>query len=87
MSFGWLARRRDGTIVIAGGRYAGEPWPNAIPDGTPGRIGLVQCPIISPEAPDVQSSPENRSHADCLDTPSASPMRVQLMPRARRMPT
>jgi hypothetical protein len=36
---------------------------------------------------DVQSSPENRSHADCLDTPSASPMRVQLVPRARKMPT
>ena len=34
-----------------------------------------------------QSSPENRSHAACLDTPSASPMRVQLMPRARRVST
>ena len=33
---------------------------------------------------DVQSSPENRSHAACLDTPSAVPIRVQLMPRLRR---
>lgn len=50
ISFGWLARSHDGTVVIAGGRYAGEPWPNAIPDSTPGRIGLVQCPILNPEA-------------------------------------
>jgi RND superfamily putative drug exporter len=35
----------------------------------------------------AQSSPENRSQADCLDTPSAAPMRVQLTPRARRIPT
>jgi hypothetical protein len=34
-----------------------------------------------------QSSPENRSHAACFETPSASPMRVQLMPRPRRMAT
>jgi len=34
-----------------------------------------------------QSSPENRSHAACLDTPSAWPMRVQLMPRPRKMAT
>jgi hypothetical protein len=50
MSFGWLARKPDGTVVIAGGRYAGEPWPDAVAAGPPGRIGLVQCPIISPEA-------------------------------------
>jgi hypothetical protein len=34
-----------------------------------------------------QSSPENRSHAACFDTPSAWPMRVQLMPRSRRIVT
>lgn len=34
-----------------------------------------------------QSSPENRSHAACFDTPSASPIRVQLMPRPRRTAT
>ena len=32
-----------------------------------------------------QSSPENRSHAACLDTPRAAPMRVQLTPRDRKM--
>jgi hypothetical protein len=37
--------------------------------------------------PGGQSSPENRSHAACLDTPRACPMRVQLMLRARRTPT
>lgn len=50
MSFGWLARRQDGTVVVAGGRYAGEPWPNATPDAIPGRIGMMQCPILNPEA-------------------------------------
>jgi hypothetical protein len=35
----------------------------------------------------VQSSPENRSHAACFDTPSASPMRVQLTPRRGRSRT
>ena len=34
-----------------------------------------------------QSSPENRSQAACLDTPSAAPIRVQLMPRLRRTST
>jgi hypothetical protein len=40
-----------------------------------------------PAADRGQSSPENRSQADCLDTPSAAPMRVQLTPRARRIST
>ena len=31
-----------------------------------------------------QPSPENRSQAACLDTPSAAPMRVQLTPREAR---
>jgi hypothetical protein len=34
-----------------------------------------------------QSSPENRSQAACLDTPSAAPIRVQLTPRPRRTST
>jgi hypothetical protein len=48
MSFGWLARGRDGQVVLAGGPYAGEPWPEGMLDWPPGRIGSVQCPIISP---------------------------------------
>jgi len=49
MSFGWLARGQDGAVNVAGGPYAGEPWPDGMldwPDA--GRIGSVRCPIISP---------------------------------------
>jgi hypothetical protein len=48
MSFAWLARGNDGTVTVAGGQYAGEAWPDGMLDWPPGRIGLVQCPIISP---------------------------------------
>jgi hypothetical protein len=48
MSFAWLARGKDGTVTVAGGQYAGEAWPDGMLDWPPGRIGLVQCPIISP---------------------------------------
>jgi hypothetical protein len=48
MSFGWFARRSDGTITMAGGPYADDPWPDGMLDWPPGRIGPVQCPIISP---------------------------------------
>jgi hypothetical protein len=34
-----------------------------------------------------QPSPENRSQAACFETPSAAPMRAQLMPRSRRTAT
>jgi Aminoglycoside-2''-adenylyltransferase len=50
MSFGWLARGQDGKVTVAGGPFAGEPWPDGMLDWSPaGRIGSVQCPIISPE--------------------------------------
>ncbi|MGH3224676.1 MAG: nucleotidyltransferase domain-containing protein [Streptosporangiaceae bacterium] len=48
MSFGWLARGPDGKVLVAGGPYAGEPWPDGMLDWPPGRIGSVECPIISP---------------------------------------
>jgi hypothetical protein len=48
MSFAWLARGHDGTVTVAGGLYAGEPWPHGMLDWPPGRIGALQCPIISP---------------------------------------
>jgi hypothetical protein len=34
---------------VAGGPYAAAPWPDGMLDWPPGRIGPVQCPIISPE--------------------------------------
>lgn len=48
MSFGWLARGTGGKVLVAGGPYAGEPWPDGMLDWPPGRIGSVECPIISP---------------------------------------
>ena len=48
MSFGWLAPRDDGQVTVAGGPYAGEPWPEGMLDWLPGHIGAVQCPIINP---------------------------------------
>jgi hypothetical protein len=48
MSFGWLGRSPDGKATVAGGPYAGAPWPEGMLDWPPGRIGAVQCPIISP---------------------------------------
>jgi catechol 2,3-dioxygenase-like lactoylglutathione lyase family enzyme len=48
MSFSWLARSADGNITVAGGQYAGPAWPDGMLDWSPGRIGPVHCPIISP---------------------------------------
>ncbi len=50
-------------------------------------LGATGADSHGSSGPGGQSSPENRSHAACLDTPRACPMRVQLMPRARRTPT
>jgi hypothetical protein len=48
MSFGWLARGAHGQVTVAGGRFAGEPWPDGMLDWPPGRIGELQIPIINP---------------------------------------
>jgi hypothetical protein len=48
MSFGWLARGAHGQVTVAGGRFAGEPWPDGMLDWPPGRIGELQVPIINP---------------------------------------
>ncbi|HEY4024196.1 MAG TPA: hypothetical protein VGM75_36310, partial [Pseudonocardiaceae bacterium] len=50
LQFALLARDSDGAPVVAGGPYAGEPWPVDLLDAEPGRIGEQQCPIISPRA-------------------------------------
>jgi hypothetical protein len=50
IQFALLARDADGAVVVAGGPYAGEPWPAGMLDGEPGRIGSVRCPIISADA-------------------------------------
>lgn len=48
MGFGWLARGADGTVTVAGGLYAGQPWPAGMLDCPEGRIGPVECAIINP---------------------------------------
>jgi catechol 2,3-dioxygenase-like lactoylglutathione lyase family enzyme len=48
MSFAWLARGADGRVTVACGQHAGEAWPDGMLDWPAGRIGPVQCPIISP---------------------------------------
>jgi hypothetical protein len=50
LSFALLARDDHGRIVVAGGPWAGEPWPAGMLDAPPGRIGEVECPIIDPRA-------------------------------------
>jgi hypothetical protein len=37
-----------GRVTVAGGQFAGEPWPDGMLDWSPGRIGELQVPIISP---------------------------------------
>lgn len=49
-SFAWLGRAGDGTVVVAGGPHAGEPWIEGMLEGCPGRIGDLSCPVISAEA-------------------------------------
>jgi catechol 2,3-dioxygenase-like lactoylglutathione lyase family enzyme len=48
MSFAWMTRGADGKVTVAGGRYAGEAWPDGMLDWPAGRIGPTECPIISP---------------------------------------
>jgi hypothetical protein len=50
LQFALLARNADGAPVVAGGPYAGEPWPVDLLDAQPGRIGAQRCPIINPRA-------------------------------------
>lgn len=50
MSFGWLARDDADQVVVAGGPWAGEPWPAGMLDGVLARIGEVSCRVINPSA-------------------------------------
>lgn len=43
-------RLADGVPVVAGGPWAGEPWPITLLGDHVGRIGEVTAPIISPAA-------------------------------------
>jgi hypothetical protein len=48
LGFAWLARGTHGQVVVAGGPFAGEPWPDGMLDWPAGRIAGLQVPIISP---------------------------------------
>lgn len=47
-SFALLDEDDAGDIIVGGGPWAGEPWPEARCDDRPGRIGSLKCPIVNP---------------------------------------
>ncbi|MGW5461125.1 nucleotidyltransferase domain-containing protein [Streptomyces sp. NPDC003996] len=49
-SFTLVDRDAAGRVVVAGGPWAGTPWPEGLLDAAPGRIGAVEVPIVGPLA-------------------------------------
>ncbi|MGW4376181.1 nucleotidyltransferase domain-containing protein [Streptomyces albidoflavus] len=49
-SFTLIDRDHLGRIVVAGGPWAGTPWPQDLLDGGPGRLGGLSCPVVAPRA-------------------------------------
>ncbi|MCX4734352.1 nucleotidyltransferase domain-containing protein [Streptomyces sp. NBC_01363] len=49
-SFTLLGRDAAERVVVAGGPWAGAHWPEGMLDAGPGRIGGLQCAIVSPQA-------------------------------------
>ncbi|MFJ2861395.1 nucleotidyltransferase domain-containing protein [Kitasatospora sp. NPDC087314] len=49
-SFTLLDRDTAGRVVVAGGPWAGTPWPEGMLDAAPGRIGGLRCAVVSPQA-------------------------------------
>lgn len=45
-----LGHDADGCPIVPAGPYAGARWPADLLAGSPGRIGDVTCPIVSPRA-------------------------------------
>jgi hypothetical protein len=50
LSIALLARDATGRVVVAGGPWAGQPWPDGLLDPAVGRIGPVTCPVVGPRA-------------------------------------
>jgi hypothetical protein len=50
LSFALIARDETGRVIVAGGPWAGQRWPDGMLDWPAGRIGDLRCPIISPSA-------------------------------------
>ncbi|MEW2526264.1 aminoglycoside adenylyltransferase [Streptomyces sp. NPDC047071] len=49
-SFALVREDRFGRVVVAGGPWAGQLWPEGMLDAPVGRIGARRCRIISPRA-------------------------------------
>nr|WP_281187762.1 hypothetical protein [Glycomyces harbinensis] len=49
-SFALLDKDRLDRVVVAGGPWAGERWPEDMLEGSSGRIGALRCGIISPRS-------------------------------------
>ncbi|MFE7773509.1 aminoglycoside adenylyltransferase [Streptomyces sp. NPDC057445] len=49
-SFAFVAEDAAGRLVVAGGPWAGAPWPEGMLDAEPGRIGGLECAVVSPPA-------------------------------------
>jgi hypothetical protein len=45
-----MARDEQGAVVVNGGPWAGEAWPDGMLEAPPGRLGPLRCRIISPQA-------------------------------------
>jgi Aminoglycoside-2''-adenylyltransferase len=50
LSFNLLRRDESGRVVVAGGPWAGSPWPAGMLEPHRGRVGDLHCPIIDPRA-------------------------------------
>ncbi|MEU1010552.1 hypothetical protein [Streptomyces sp. NPDC005890] len=37
-----------GRVTVAGGSWAGTPWPDGLLGAEPGRIGALEAPIVDP---------------------------------------
>ncbi|OKK16060.1 aminoglycoside adenylyltransferase [Streptomyces sp. CB00455] len=49
-SFTLVDRDTAGRVVVAGGPWAGTPWPEGMLDAGTGRIGHLHCAIVGPQA-------------------------------------
>ncbi|MFF5537595.1 nucleotidyltransferase domain-containing protein [Streptomyces cinerochromogenes] len=47
-SFTLVDRDAAGRVTVAGGPWAGTPWPDGLLGGEPGRIGALKAPIVDP---------------------------------------
>jgi hypothetical protein len=78
VSFALVDLNRSGEIVVAGGPWAGEPFPQAAPHNKTGRIGAVECAVVNPHGqieikqmtpvwnPNLRRRTKDATDIDCL---------------------